>query len=75
MKHTEQQLAKQTMEHLDEVAAELAKIPNDPAQGYFSNPGRVASWKLEQAKRALQRLIDGKLSHGIKGVKVKDDEL
>lgn len=74
MKHTEQQLAKQAMEHLDELDALLAKIPDDPKQGYF-NPARQAGWKLDQAKRALQRLIDGKLSHGMKGSKVKDDEL
>lgn len=72
MKHTEQQLAKQAMEYLDEALGHLEKAPK--AAEYFSFD-KQAKWKIEMAKQSLKKLIEGKLSHGIKGTKPRDDEL
>lgn len=72
MKHTELQLVKQALEYLDEAEGHLDKLPKSAE---LFGQEKQAGWKISMAKRSLQRLAEGKLSHGIKGPSPRDDAL
>lgn len=69
MNHKEMQLAKQTRKQLQEALDIVRK--DTPGTSVFSH-AHMVEWRIVRSLETLDRLIEGKLEHGIKGGKPHD---